>query len=91
MSKLSFAEVLSFYSAITRSLNLNMKQVPQDMVFQAISLLKQGKSAREVEELTGLSKSTIGRLRKTHCTGVIKPNGGRPKVLSAADERYCVR
>ena len=42
MSKLSFAEVLSSYSAVTRSLNLNMKQVPQGMVFQAISLLKQG-------------------------------------------------
>ncbi|KAG0891804.1 hypothetical protein G6F33_014058 [Rhizopus arrhizus] len=68
-----------------------MKQVPQDMVFQAISLLKQGKSVREVEELTGLSKSTVGRLRKTHCTGVMKPKMGRPKVLSAADERYCVR
>ena len=53
MSKLSFAEVLSSYSAVTRSLNLNMKQVSQGMVFQAISLLKQGKSVREVEELTG--------------------------------------
>ncbi|KAG1274375.1 hypothetical protein G6F66_012985 [Rhizopus arrhizus] len=41
MPKLSFAEVLSSYSVVTRSLNLNMKQVP--------------------------------------------------KVLSAADERYCVR
>ncbi|KAG0863567.1 hypothetical protein G6F15_013252 [Rhizopus arrhizus] len=61
------------------------------MVCQAISLLKQGKSVREVEELTDLSKSTVGRLRKTHCTGVMKPNRGRPKVLSAADERYCVR
>ncbi|KAG1323027.1 hypothetical protein G6F63_013155 [Rhizopus arrhizus] len=91
MSKSSFAEVLSSYSAITRSLNLNMKQVPQDMVCQAISLLKQGKSVRKVEELTDLSKSTVGRLRKTHCTGVMKPNRGRPKVLSAADERYCVR
>ncbi|KAG0862053.1 hypothetical protein G6F16_012825 [Rhizopus arrhizus] len=56
MSELSFAEVLNSYSAITRSLNVNMKQVPQDMVFQAISLLKQGKSVREVEELTGLRK-----------------------------------
>src|SRR6478735_1772961 len=91
MSKLSFAEILSSYSAVTRSLNLNMKQVPQDMIFQAISLLKQGKSVREVEELTALSKSTVGRLRKTHCTGVIKSKGGRRKVLSAADERYCVR
>jgi hypothetical protein len=35
MSKLLLAEVLSSYSAVTRSLNLNMKQVPQDMVFQA--------------------------------------------------------
>ncbi|KAG0730871.1 hypothetical protein G6F23_015866 [Rhizopus arrhizus] len=68
-----------------------MKQVPQDMVFQAISLLKQGKSVREVEELTGLSKSTVGRLRKTYCTGVMKPNRGRSKVLSAADERYCIQ
>ncbi|KAG0820583.1 hypothetical protein G6F19_012385 [Rhizopus arrhizus] len=61
------------------------------MVFQAIFLLKQGTSVREVEELTGLNKSTVGRLRKTHCTGVMKPNRGRRKVLSAADERYCVR
>ncbi|KAG0752642.1 hypothetical protein G6F57_018249 [Rhizopus arrhizus] len=61
------------------------------MVFQAISLLKQGTSVREVEELTGLSKSTVGRLRKNHCTGVMKPNKGRSKVLSAADERYCIR
>ncbi|KAG1017180.1 hypothetical protein G6F25_013954 [Rhizopus arrhizus] len=61
------------------------------MVFQAISLLKQGTSVREVEELTDLSKSTVGRLRKPHCTGVMKPNRGRRKVLSAADERYCVR
>ena len=65
MSKLSFAEVLSSYSAVTRSLNLNMKQVPQGMVFQAISLVKQGKSVLGVEELTGLSKSTAGRLRKS--------------------------
>ncbi|KAG1274600.1 hypothetical protein G6F61_013767 [Rhizopus arrhizus] len=91
MFKLSFAEALNPYSAITRSLNLDMKLVLQDMVFQAISLLNQGKSVREVEELTGLSKSTVGRLRKTYCTGVMKPNRGRPKVLSAADERYCVR
>jgi uncharacterized protein YerC len=83
MSKLSFAEDLSSYSAITRSLNLNMKQVPQDMVFQATSLLKQGKSVPEVEELTGLSKSTVGRLRKTHCTGVIKPKG--------VDARCCLQ
>ncbi|KAG1309137.1 hypothetical protein G6F62_014879 [Rhizopus arrhizus] len=61
------------------------------MVFQAISLLKQGKSVLEVEELIGLSKSTARRLRKAHCTGVMKPNRGRPKVLSAVDERYCVR
>ncbi|KAG1087858.1 hypothetical protein G6F40_013620 [Rhizopus arrhizus] len=91
MFKLSFAEVLNPYSAITRSLNLDMKLVLQDMVFQAISLLKQGKWVWEEEELTGLSKSTVGRLRKTHCTGVIKPKRGRRKVLSAADERYCVR
>ncbi|KAG0779668.1 hypothetical protein G6F16_013681 [Rhizopus arrhizus] len=48
-----------------------MKQVSQDTVVQAISLLQQGKSVREVERVTGLS--------------------GRPKLLSATDERYCVR
>ncbi|KAG1122365.1 hypothetical protein G6F37_014267 [Rhizopus arrhizus] len=65
-----------------------MKQVSQDTVVQAISLLQQGKSVREVERVTGLSKSTVGRLRKTHCFGLGKPKGGRPKLLSAADERY---
>ncbi|EIE92736.1 hypothetical protein RO3G_17448 [Rhizopus delemar RA 99-880] len=50
-----------------------------------------GKSVREMEELTGLGKSTIRRLRKTHCSSVMRPNGGRSKVLSAADEHYYVR
>ncbi|KAG1444263.1 hypothetical protein G6F55_012377 [Rhizopus delemar] len=68
-----------------------MKQVSQDTVVRAISLLKQGKSVREVEGGTGLSKNTVGSLRKTHCVGLEKPKAGRPKVLSAADERYCVR
>ncbi|KAG1034955.1 hypothetical protein G6F43_013322 [Rhizopus delemar] len=68
-----------------------MKQASQETVVQAISLLKQGKSAREVESYTGLSKSTVGRLRKTHCFGLDKPKCGRRKILSAADERYCVR
>ena len=68
-----------------------MKQASQETVVQAISLLKQGSSAREVESSTGLSKSTVGRLRKTHCFGLHKPKGGRRKILSMADERYCVR
>ncbi|KAG1136003.1 hypothetical protein G6F38_012370 [Rhizopus arrhizus] len=65
--------------------------VSQDTVVQAISLLQQGKSVREVERITGLSKSAVGRLQKSHCFGLGKPKGGRPKLLSAADERYCVR
>ncbi|KAG1442718.1 hypothetical protein G6F46_013168 [Rhizopus delemar] len=68
-----------------------MKQVSQDKVVRAIPLLKQGKSVRKVEGVTGLSKSTVGRLRKPHCVRLGKPKAGGPKVLSAADERYCVR
>ncbi|KAG0808265.1 hypothetical protein G6F18_013819 [Rhizopus arrhizus] len=68
-----------------------MKQVSQDTVVQAISLLQQGKSIREVERVTGLSKSAVGRLQKPHFFGLGKPKGGRPKLLSAADEGYCVR
>ncbi|KAG1046893.1 hypothetical protein G6F43_010637 [Rhizopus delemar] len=68
-----------------------MKQASQETVVQAISLLKQGSSACEVESSAGLSKSTVGRLRKSHCFGLGKPKGGRRKILSAADERYCVR
>ena len=68
-----------------------MKQASQETVVQAISLLKQGSSAREEESSTGLSKSTVGRLRKIHCFGLDKPKYGRRKILSAADERYCVR
>ncbi|EIE90435.1 hypothetical protein RO3G_15146 [Rhizopus delemar RA 99-880] len=41
--------------------------------------------------MTGLSKSTVGKLRKSHCSSVMKPNGGRSKALSAANERYYVR
>ena len=43
-----------------------MKQVSQDTVVQAISLLQQGKSIREVEMVTGLSKTAVGRLQKPH-------------------------
>ncbi|KAG1033147.1 hypothetical protein G6F43_013623 [Rhizopus delemar] len=43
-----------------------------------------------MEELTGLSNNTVRRLRKTHRSSVMKPNGGRSKVLSAADEYYYV-
>jgi hypothetical protein len=43
-----------------------------------------------VEDFTGLSKSTLGKLRKIHCYGFEKPKGNCPKVLSSADERYCV-
>ena len=46
---------------------------------------------REVEESIDLSKSTVERLRKSNCSSIIKPNGGQPKVLSAANENYCVR
>ena len=77
------AEALNSYWFITRPLYLNMKQAPQDTVVQAISLLQQGKSVREVERVTGLSNSAVGRLRKTHCFGLGKPKGGRPKLLSA--------
>src|SRR6478735_1528816 len=68
-----------------------MKLVSRDTVVQAISLLQQGKSIREVERVTGLSKSAVGRLQKPHFFGLGKPKGGRPKLLSAADEGYCVR
>ncbi|KAG1032054.1 hypothetical protein G6F43_013841 [Rhizopus delemar] len=44
-----------------RSLNLNVKQVPEDVVSQAITFLKQGKSVWEMEELTGLSNNTVRR------------------------------
>ncbi|KAG1397654.1 hypothetical protein G6F60_008867 [Rhizopus arrhizus] len=67
-----------------------MKQVSQDTLIQSIALLKQGKCILEVEDFTGLSKSTLGKLRKTHCYGFEKPKRNCPKVLSSADERYCV-
>ncbi|KAG0758431.1 hypothetical protein G6F18_010157 [Rhizopus arrhizus] len=67
-----------------------MKQVSQDTLIQSIALLKQGKCILEVEDFTGLSKSTLGKLQKIHCYGFEKPKGNCPKVLSSADERYCV-
>jgi uncharacterized protein YerC len=77
------AKVLNFYWVITRLLYLNMKQASQETLVQAISLLKQGKSVREVEGVAGSSKSTVGRLRKHHYFGLGKPKGGQHKILSA--------
>ena len=68
-----------------------MKSTPLSHVNAAISLLRSGLSIREVAQKLNLGKSSVGRIREEHCQGVRSSKGGRPRVLSEADERYCVR
>ncbi|KAK4517142.1 uncharacterized protein ATC70_000472 [Mucor velutinosus] len=54
-------------------------------------MLRSGVSIRKIAEKLSLGKSTIGRARMEHCPGLETSKGGRTRVLSEADKRYCVR
>lgn len=68
-----------------------MKATTASKVNSAITMLRSGVSLREIGEKLSLGKSTIGRIRLEHCPGAECSKGGRPRVLSEADKRYCVR
>ena len=68
-----------------------MKATTVSKVNSAITMLRSGVSIREVAAKLSLGKSTVGRIKLEHCPGVQNSKGGRPRVLSEADRRYCVR
>jgi transposase len=68
-----------------------MKETSQAKQNSALSLLQSGLSIRKVAEKLNLTKSVVGRIRSARCSGFEKLKGGRPKILSSTDVRYCVQ
>src|SRR3979490_357419 len=55
-----------------------------------ISLLLSGHSIRKVESITGLGKSTVGRIYQELEMDKENKKGGRPSILSPTDQRRIV-
>lgn len=75
----------------TIHLQPTMKQLSKPDEKTIISLLRSGKSGREIHKLTGFGVGTISAIRKKHCSDLPKSSGGRPSVLSAHEARLIVR
>jgi transposase len=58
---------------------------------RVISQLQNGSTTREVAQNVGVSLGYVSKVRKEVCSQISKSKGGRPRVLSEVDERYCVR
>ncbi|KAG1090648.1 hypothetical protein G6F42_019641 [Rhizopus arrhizus] len=69
-----------------------MRESTSEQRNRIVSLLKSGKSNRKVAESVGVSLGTVVNVGKTSCPDRERSKGGRPKVLSPADQRYyCLR
>lgn len=68
-----------------------MREITSEQRNRIVSLLKSGKSNRKVAESVGVSLGTVFNVGKSSCPDRERSKGGRPKVLSPADQRYCVR
>ena len=70
-----------------------MARLNNDERNQAIGVLNAGMSATDVSRHFGCTRKTIERLRRRFCvTGNVAdhPQGSRPRVTTAADDRYIV-
>ena len=68
-----------------------MREITSEQRNRTVSLLKSGKSNRKVAESIGVSRGTVVNVEKFSWPDRERSKGGRPKVLSPADQRYCVR
>lgn len=68
-----------------------MREITSEQRNRIVSLLKSGKSNRKVAESVGVSLGTVVNVGKSSCPDRERSKGGRPKILSPADQRYCVR
>ena len=68
-----------------------MKQIPEDKHQIIVSLLKQGKSIREVSLISGIPKSTVHEIKIAENTPSSLESAGRKAILSPQTKRYCVR
>ncbi|KAG1117221.1 hypothetical protein G6F42_013494 [Rhizopus arrhizus] len=68
-----------------------MREITSEQRNRIVSLLKSGKSNRKVAQSVGVSLGTVVNVGKSSCPDRERSKGGRPKILSPADQRYCVR
>jgi transposase len=68
-----------------------MKDTSTAQLNSILSLLDSGYTGYQISSKTGLSTSTISRIRSKHCSSLPKASGGRPLKLSENDLRYATR
>lgn len=68
-----------------------MRPLSNEKRNRIISLLEDGKSVREVAEVVNVSKSIVSNIGKISVPNRTMGKSGRPKLLTEADKRYCVR
>ena len=67
-----------------------MRKVSAETEQNIRSLLERGFSVRSICARVNVGHSVVNRIRK-RITDVPSPRAGRPRILDAYDERYCVR
>ncbi len=68
-----------------------MHSITVEQLNRIVSLLQSGQSIRSVAQQTKVSYSTVAKYGRIHCSDRNAGKGGRPKKLSEADKRYCIR
>ena len=68
-----------------------MNALLEENRLNAIAMLQHGRSTCVVSKLLGISQSTCSRIRKTCVTHVEPSRGGRPRSITFAQRRVCVR
>lgn len=68
-----------------------MKTTSPQKINDAISLLHQGISYRNVASRLSISKSMVSKIQKTHFPGRKSPQGGRPRLISTRQENLIIR
>ena len=64
-----------------------MKKTSSQKIQDVTILLQQGYSCRQVQSMTGISKTTVSRINKTYAEDKENNKEGMPSKLSAADQR----
>ena len=67
-----------------------MKKTSSQKIQDVTILLQQGYSCRQVQSITGISKTTASRINKTYTEDEENNKGGGPSKLSAADQRRII-
>src|SRR2546421_280845 len=68
-----------------------MKPISASNRSHIVSLLQSGHSTRAIATRIDVSQSTVARIAKCEREDRLKPRGGRPRLLTARDERRIVK